>query len=359
MANKLRVAGVGAGYFSQFHYDGWQRIEDADLIAVCNRSGAAAEEIAKTYGAEETFTDLATMLDAVKPDLLDIILPPAAQLEAIEAACRRGVHAICQKPFLPDLDTAQKAVDMAGRAGIRLVVHENFRFQPWYREIRRQIDRGLIGKPISALFRLRPGDGQGADAYLARQPYFRDMPRFLIRETGIHLIDTFRYLFGEARGVTARLRRLNPHIAGEDAGYVIMEFDSDMSAVFDGNRLIDHPGKNKRLTMGEFIIEGEDGVLMLDGDAGLHFRQMGNTDWREIAYAWEDRGFAGDCCHALQSHVVDHLLHGRELENDGAAYLTNLRLEAAVYQSHDQGCRICPETPMQSTTNTTTETRGT
>lgn len=341
MPDKLRVAGVGAGYFSQFHYDGWHRIDDADLVAVCNRGAEAAEQIAQAYGARETFTDLPTMLDSVKPDLLDIILPPAAQFEAIEAACRRGIHAICQKPFLPDLETAQKAVKLAKQAGIRLVIHENFRFQPWHREIRRQIDHGLIGRPLSAQFRLRPGDGQGPDAYLARQPYFRDMPRFLIRETGIHLIDTFRYMFGEARAVTARLRRLNPHIAGEDAGYVIIEFDEDMSAVFDGNRLVDHPGRNKRLTMGEFIVEGEDGVVFLDGDGGLHFRATGASDWREITYAWEDRGYAGDCCYRLQSHVVDHLLHKGTLENDGEAYLANLRLEEAVYRSHDLGRRVC------------------
>ena len=44
------------------------------------------------------------------------------------------------------------------------------------------------------------------------------MPRFLIHETAIHLVDVFRFLMGEVAGVFARLKRFNPAVAGEDAG---------------------------------------------------------------------------------------------------------------------------------------------
>ena len=36
-----------------------------------------------------------------------------------------------------------------------------------------------------------------APAYLERQPYFQTMPRFLVHETAIHLVDVFRFLLGE------------------------------------------------------------------------------------------------------------------------------------------------------------------
>ena len=99
-----------------------------------------------------------------------------------------------------------------------MIVHENFRFSPWYREAKRLLDSGSLGTPHAISFRLRPGDGQGVDAYLSRQPYFQKMPRFLVFETAIHFIDTFRYLMGEVEAITARLRRINPVILGEDAG---------------------------------------------------------------------------------------------------------------------------------------------
>src|SRR3712207_387202 len=113
---------------------------------------------------------------------------------------------------------------------------------------------------------MRPGDGQGPSAYLDRQPYFQRMPRFLIHETGIHMIDVFRFLMGEITGVFAHLRRLNPAIAGEDSGHVTFGFASGAAGMLDGNRLLDFPADNPRLTMGETLIEGSDGSLRIDGE---------------------------------------------------------------------------------------------
>jgi len=117
------------------------------------------------------------------------------------------------------------------------VVHENFRFQPWYKAIKTELNEGSLGTVLQATYRLRPGDGQGRDAYLERQPYFRDMENFLIHETGVHFIDVFRYLFGEPQALSADLRRLNPVIAGEDAGHFNFYYDNGLCAQFDGNRL--------------------------------------------------------------------------------------------------------------------------
>ncbi len=101
---------------------------------------------------------------------------------------------VCQKALAPGEAQAREIVETAEAAGVPLVVHENFRFSPWYREARRLLEAGTLGVPHSVAFRLRPGDGQGPSAYLDRQPYFREMPRLLVYETAIHFVDTFRYL---------------------------------------------------------------------------------------------------------------------------------------------------------------------
>ena len=82
-----------------------------------------------------------------------------------------------------------------------------------------------LGEVYQITFRLRPGDGQGPEAYLERQPYFQTMERFLVHETAIHFIDVFRFLLGEEPStVYASLRRLNPAIKGEDAGLMLFSF---------------------------------------------------------------------------------------------------------------------------------------
>jgi predicted dehydrogenase len=336
LSRRLRVCTVGAGYFSRFHHDGWRRLERADLLAVCDVDRAKAETMAEAFGIGRAFDDAATMLDAFKPDLLDIVTPPATHAALVGLAAARGIDVVCQKPLAPTLEEARALARHARTAGIRLIVHENFRFQPWYREALLLLQAGALGTPHSVAFRLRPGDGQGPDAYLARQPYFQAMERFLVHETAIHLIDTFRFLLGEIEAVFAWLRRLNPAIAGEDAGYVLFRFASGAAGLFDGNRLNEHVSDDPRRTMGEMWLEGSGGVLRLDGMGRLWLKPHGG-DERGHAYAFEDRNFGGDCVHLLQRHVVEHLLDDRPLENDAARYLRNVEIEEAVYRSANEG----------------------
>jgi D-apiose dehydrogenase len=334
-----RVVMVGAGYWAQFQVEGW-RDAGAPLVAIANRHLEAAEALARRYGVPHSYDDVARMLDAERPSLVDVVLPPVAQEPVLRAALERGIPTICQKPFGTSLRQAEALTRLAEEAGVPLVVHENFRFTPWFRELRRCIDSGLFGRVHGVAFRLRPGDGQGAQAYLDRQPYFREMPEFLVRETGVHFIDSFRYLMGEVRAVTARLRRLNPAIVGEDAGLLILEHDDDRSSLFDGNRLNGHAASNLRRTMGELWLEGELGVMRLDGEARLWWQPHGGTEARHPYDDGAGRGAFGGASTALQAHVLAHLRHGAPLENSARDYLANLHVQAAVYHSHASGRRV-------------------
>ena len=333
-----RIAVIGAGYFAQFHLEGW-RDAGARVEALCDVDLARAEALASRFSVPQCFADAQQALERVRPDLVDVVLAPQAQLPVVRAALERRIPTICQKPFGEDLAQAETMSALAAMQGTPLVVHENFRFTPWFRECRRLIDTGFFGRVHGVSFRLRPGDGQGPRAYLDRQPYFQTMPQLLVRETAVHFIDTFRYLMGEVVAVTARLRRLNPVIAGEDAALIVFEFDDDRTGLFDGNRLNDHVAANVRLTMGEMWLEGELGVLRLDGDARLWWKpHHGN----EVEHRYERGGSGafGGACTALQSHVLAHLREGAPLENGASDYLTNLHVQAAVYHSHAKGQRV-------------------
>jgi len=338
--SKLSVACVGAGYFSQFQYQGWRNIAEVECAALANRDIEKGRQMARRFGVPHVFGGLAELLDTVRPDLLDVITPPSTHREFVTTAIERGIPVICQKPFGQTYAEAMAITDIAERAGVPLIVHENFRWAPWHREARRLIDQGRLGALHCVAFRLRPGDGQGARAYLDRQPYFQQMPRFLVYETAIHWIDTFRFLMGEVTAVYARLRKMNPAIAGEDAGYIVFEFAGGAAGLFDGNRLNDHVAANPRRTMGEMWIEGSAGVLRLDGDARLWWKAH-QRDEAEHAY---DSGradtFAGGACESLQRHVVRGLREGTPFENTAREYLVNLRIQEAVYRSHAEGRRI-------------------
>ncbi len=355
MVKAVKVAGVGAGYFSQFHYDSWARMPGAQVAGICDMDEGLARELAQVTGAS-VWSDLGAMLASIQPDLLDVIVPPVAQGEVIRTALAAGVRTIiCQKPFCQSIEEAEAITAEAETAGAILVIHENFRFQPWYRTIAQAIGEGRIGQVQQATFRLRPGDGQGPRAYLDRQPYFQQMERFLVRETAVHWIDTFRFLFGNPGAVYADLRQLNPAIAGEDAGVILFDHTGGVRAVFDGNRHLDHAAENLRCTMGEALVEGTGGALRLTGDGAVFLRDFGGVDETRLLEADTSGTFGGDCVHALQSHVLAHLREGAPLENTARDYLAVARIEAAVYRSAREGRKLAlDQRPIQPPSTTRT-----
>lgn len=339
VARPLRGVGVGAGYFSHYQYEAWQRIPDATITALHDRDRAKAETVAQQYGIPRVYDDYGEMLAQEQPDFVDIITPPPTHYALAEMAARQGRAVICQKPLAPTYAEAAALVQMTQAAGVRMMVHENFRWQPWYREIKRLLDAGELGEVFSLYFRFRTGDGRGPDAYLARQPFFRDYPRLLVYETAIHFIDTFRYLLGEIVSVYARLRRLNPVIRGEDCGQLVFGFANGATAILDANRYNENVAQDPRLTFGELRLDAGQGHVLLDTDGALYRKPLGAPTVRHD-YAWENRGFAGDSVYRLQRHFIEQMRSGGEFESSGPDYLHTVKVVEACYASAATGQAI-------------------
>jgi D-apiose dehydrogenase len=332
MKTKLKGVAIGAGYFSKFQYEAWTRIPEVEIMALCNSNKERAKSIMEPYGVKNHYTDYKEMILKEKPDFVDIITPPETHFEMCKFAADNGVHIICQKPLAPTIVESQKIVDYVSQKNVRFVVHENFRFQPWHREIKKIIDEGDIGDLFSLNFRSRMGDGWGEDAYLSRQPYFRDYKKLLIYETGVHFIDTFRYHAGEIESVYAVLKRLNPVIKGEDSGLVILNFENKSHAIWDANRYNENNFKKQRYTFGEYLIDGSKGSIRLYSDGQITVQKLGGTE-KNHQYTHNDVGFAGDCCYIFQRDFIDKLISGKPFETNGENYLKTLQVQEAVYKS--------------------------
>ena len=329
---RLKGVGIGAGYFSRFQYEAWTRIPEVEITAICDRSEEKARPMMTEFGIPRYYSDWRSMIDEEKPDFVDIITPPGTHEEMCAYAAERGVHIICQKPLAPDLAACRRIVANARAAGVRFMVHENFRWQPWYRKIKEIQRSGLTGEFTHIHFLLRLGDGWGDDAYLARQPFFRDYPRLLIYETGVHWIDTFRFLLGEITEIYANLRRLNPVIKGEETGQVFYRFESGATAIWDANRYNEVESPSPRYTFGKMRIDAMGGHLELDTEARIRMKQLGQPGV-DVDYPHENVNFAGDCVYAIQQHFVDSMLSGAEFESTGEDYIRTTAVVDAVYES--------------------------
>jgi predicted dehydrogenase len=337
-SRRLRGVCLGAGYFSRFQYEAWRRLPGVEIVALVNRDVSRAREAAARHGIPRAaaWGELAAVLDTEKPDFIDIITPPETHLEAVRLAAERGIAIICQKPLAPTWDECVALVETARHAGVRFMVHENFRWQPWYRELRRQLDAGTLGELFSLALRMRVGDGWQADAYLARQPFFRTYPRLFVYETGIHFLDTFRYLGGEISSVHARLQKRNPAIAGEDAAQIVCGFASGATAILDASRYNESDATDPRYTFGTVRVDGSKGHLELDLEGNLTLKRLGQPP-QPVDYPHTREGFGGDCVFALQRHFVERMADGAPFESTGEDYLKSTALMEACYRSHAGG----------------------
>ena len=113
--NKLKGVVVGAGYFSQFHLEAWQRLPQVDLAAICDLNSQAAQQSAHEFGIPKSYDDFEQMLDQEAPDFVDIITRPDSHLSLTRQAVDRRVSVICQKPLAPSFEEARQLVELDSR----------------------------------------------------------------------------------------------------------------------------------------------------------------------------------------------------------------------------------------------------
>jgi predicted dehydrogenase len=320
---------ISAGYFAGFQAEGWRRIPQAQIVAVADAVPGKARAFADKYGIPRDYESVEEMFDREKPGFVDIATRPESHLELVKIAAQRGIHVICQKPMAPGWDECVSMVEICAAAKVRLLIHENWRWQPWYREAKRILERGALGGLFQIAFQWRTGDGRGPEPYTV-QPYFREMSRLLIYETLVHTLDTFRFLGGEMTSVYCQNRRVNPLIVSEDQSLIQLTFQTGMLGLIDANR-ISGPVPSP-VAMGSMIIEGDAAMLRMSPDGRLWLTGHGQAE-RPHDYPIPTEGYKGDSVRATQAHLLECLQAGTPSESDGRDYLTTVALVEACYRS--------------------------
>lgn len=319
---------MGCGYFARIHMDAWNRLKDlVSIEACCDIEQDKALVFGHEHGITRGYYDYRRMFAREKPDFVDVVTRPDTHFEVCAAAADLGIPVLCQKPLAPTLEEAERLVEYCEQRSVRLMANENWRWQAWYRQLKALLDSGIIGKPFYFTLRHRVPDGIGEHPY-ARQPYFVTMPRLLLIETMIHFIDTARFLVGELTLRDALLRRVNPHVIGEDVVLLIFEGDG-FTGVIDGNRL--SAAEQEGPVMGDMRIEGEHGVLSLHGDGRIWIRPVEGPP-REHVYTLPAIGYRGDSAYHTLRHFTECLISGASFETSGREYLKPTKLVFEAYQ---------------------------
>lgn len=146
MVQKLKVGIVGCGGITNLnHIPAWLRLEDVELVAVCDKNENAAKKIANKFKIAKYHTDFSEMLEKEQLDAIDNCTPvqlhTSLSIQALEAGC----HVIVEKPMATNVQDADRMIRTAKKNNVLLYPIHNTLFNPIMRDVKRLIEKGGIG----------------------------------------------------------------------------------------------------------------------------------------------------------------------------------------------------------------------
>ena len=197
---------IGFGKMGKLHLRVSRYMRDAKVVAVADPSGRALSAAAKE-GIQALYEDYDELLRRGDIDAVIITLPNFLHLQSVLAAVAAGKHVLVEKPLAMTSADCERIDDAAKRQGIKLMVSHNYRFFDSTQKLKATSDGGAIGDVVLSTFELVHGPlAPSLESRPVPEWYFdtEKMGMWLL-DLGYHLVDLFRWLFGEAEVVYARL----------------------------------------------------------------------------------------------------------------------------------------------------------
>ena len=141
---KLKVGVVGLGKMGLSHFAMVNAHPDVETIA-CDGAGFMVDVLSKNINTT-IYRDFDEMLAKEPLDAVVIATPSRLHAPMVTAALDKGLHVFCEKPFCLDWADSQRLTDTAAEKGLVTQVGYHYRYVGAFREMKRLIDAGAIGR---------------------------------------------------------------------------------------------------------------------------------------------------------------------------------------------------------------------
>lgn len=220
------IAFVGCGGVVNYGHIPSYRVCGFSLIGCYDADGQAAQRTARAHGIPKVYATLEELLADPEVAIADIAVPPWVQKEIVPRVVFARRHLVCQKPLAEQYADAVQLVQLARAAGVKLAVHQQFRWSPLIRALRAVQQRGWLGEALDVQVQV------SIHTPWELWPWLAARPRLEVLFHSIHYLDTLRFLFGEPALITSRhTRHPGPAIQGETKTVTVWEYPSGLQIV--------------------------------------------------------------------------------------------------------------------------------
>ena len=335
-----RTALIGCGRIGQRHAAILAASPRSELVALVDVRSEKAGRLAEKHGGR-TYRDLDRMLEAEYPDLLSVCTPSGDHCEQVLAASRAGVaNVLVEKPMALTLADADAMIAQCDRAGTRLFVVKQNRYNLPIRKLRAALDQGRFGKLVLGTVRVR---------WCRRQDYYDQAPwrgtwamdGGVFSNQASHHVDMLLHTMGDVRSVKAMSATRLVSIEAEDTGIALLRFANGALGIVEATT-----AARPEDLEGSISILGERGTVVVGG-----FAMNEMSVWRFEDPTEEDGSVLetsrtnppdvyGFGHHAYYEDAFDAMDAGRKPTVDGREGRRSLEVITALYESIESGREI-------------------
>ena len=339
----LGFALVGCGRIAARHAEllAGGKIDGARLVAVCDIDAARARQFGEKHAVPH-FTDVHELMRShgAAVQVFVVATPSGSHAPVCLDLVRYGKHIVVEKPIALTLADADAMIGACERAGLRLFVVMQNRYNVPVVKLREAVESGRFGKPVLGTVRVR---------WCRTQSYYdQDAWRGTWAEDGgvfanqaSHHVDLLQWMMGGVESVFAKSMTRLVDIEVEDTGVAMLRFTSGALGVIEATTA----ARPKDLE-GSISILGERGTVEIGGFAVNHLKTWnfsGSDPENEVVlerYRENPPDVYGFGHMRYLQDVVDCLREDRPGAVDGPEARRSLELIAAIYESIETGVEV-------------------
>jgi predicted dehydrogenase len=273
---KFLIAGLGS--IGRRHLRNLLALGERDIVLLRTYQSTLPDDELAGFTVE---TDLRSAL-AHKPDAVIISNPTALHLEVAIPAALCGCHLLIEKPISHSMARLEELEQAVQENSCKIAVGYQFRFHPGLQKVKKLVDAGAIGQPLSARAQwgeYLPGWHPWEDfklGYAARSELGGGVALTLS-----HPLDYLRWMLGEVASLWSFTSHMALNIPVEDCAEIGLSFNN--GAI--GSVHLDY---NQRPACHTLEIIGNQGTIRWDNADGIvHLAQVADDgkagDWQDFS----------------------------------------------------------------------------
>ncbi len=337
----LRFVILGCGRIAEKHSQllGTKMINGATLVGVCDVDISKAKKLADIYKVP-CFDNIHSLMNNVQADVIVILTPSGLHASNIFEIIQYKKHIVVEKPMTLTVKDADKVIFECDKAGIKLFVVKQNRFNLAVKKLKSAIEQNKFGKIFLATIRVRWARHQ---AYYD-QDKWRGTWKYdggVITNQASHHVDLLEWMMGDVESVFAKSKQAIANIETEDTAVAILNFQNGGLGLIEATTAA-RPNNIE----GSISILGEKGTVVIGGiavDKILTWRFEDEEDYEKdtIADFSKEVDHVYGVGHKLYyDHVVDCIINGSPQLVDGLEGKRSVELINSIYESIETGKEI-------------------